>query len=148
MITIHTRQLKTSNNTHETNLNFTTCTKGKKTQKQESTVFSFHKFRTTVVPEDLHLQQYRCENLKCRSSTLMSVRNPSCVKSSVASQYDTLTDTWLHSFCLGLWWQVAVLILLLHTPLWCTQRGIFDSNCAVYCTSLYQASCPCLPVYG
>jgi hypothetical protein len=31
------------------------------------------KLRTIVVPEDLHLQQYRCENLKCRNSTLMSV---------------------------------------------------------------------------
>ena len=46
----------------------------------------FPKFRTIAVPEYLHLQQYRCENLKCRNSTLMSVRNPSCVKRSVALQ--------------------------------------------------------------
>ena len=32
---LHTRQLKTSNNTHETNQNFTTCTKGKNTQARK-----------------------------------------------------------------------------------------------------------------
>ena len=32
---LHTRQLKTSNNTHETNQNFTTCTKGKNTQVRQ-----------------------------------------------------------------------------------------------------------------
>jgi len=46
-----------------------------------------------------------------------------------------LTDTWPHSFCLRLWWQVGV------TPLWRAQRVIFDSDCAVYCTLLYQSSC-------
>jgi len=35
---LHTRQLKTSNKTHETNYN-TTCTEGK-TPKQDSTVYS------------------------------------------------------------------------------------------------------------
>ena len=32
---LHTRQIKTSKNTHETNQNFTTCTKGKNTQTRE-----------------------------------------------------------------------------------------------------------------
>ena len=32
---LHTRQLKTSNNTHETNQNFTTFTKGKNTQARQ-----------------------------------------------------------------------------------------------------------------
>jgi len=32
---LHTTQLKTSNNTHETNENFTACTKDKNTQVKE-----------------------------------------------------------------------------------------------------------------
>ena len=32
---LHKRQLKTCNKTHETNQNFTTCTKGKNTQARE-----------------------------------------------------------------------------------------------------------------
>jgi len=37
---LHTRQLKTSNNTHETNYNFTTCTEGKNTQAKKQNFFA------------------------------------------------------------------------------------------------------------
>jgi len=54
-------------------INFTQNTPSVRGGDTASLGEQFPKLRTIVVPEDLHLQQYRCENLKCRNSTLMSV---------------------------------------------------------------------------